>query len=209
MKIKCLSYDLKNYISQHHLQASLFWPMRLRWSLWAPGPSVFLLHYLWLLSWEGWQDGKPDESGDMVELPQQLRLPTSGLFFFFFPTKVKETCHCLDLGCEFLFLVDGRHVLWSSSLLYSLSTVLRLQVHLEREDQQLLSLIPSSDLWSWVRGLTGGLPRPESDSIGRVSPVSCPASSGLPRRFGKRVTLSFPRCQPHPKSSHLLSSVWS
>lgn len=85
MKIKCLSYDLKNYISQHHLQASLFWPMRLRWSLWAPGPSVFLLHYLWLLSWEGWQDGKPDESGDMVELPQQLRLPTSGLFFFFFP----------------------------------------------------------------------------------------------------------------------------
>lgn len=30
----------------------------------------------------------------MAELPQQPRLPTSGLYFF--SRQVKETCHCLD-----------------------------------------------------------------------------------------------------------------
>lgn len=124
-------------------------------------------------------ENKKDQ-GTWLSCHSSAGCPTLG--FIIFP-QVKETWHRPPVG-NFRFYNRKGDAL--SFLIVLLSVHSSQPPGNSRQDQQRVSLIPSSDLWRWVRGTTGNLPSSDTEPWGRISRMSCPAPSGLPRRFKER-----------------------
>lgn len=96
-----------------------------------------------------------------------------------------------------------------SFLIVLLSVHSSLSLQVTQTGQQPVSLIPSSDLWRWVRGTTENLPSSDTEPWGRISRMSCPAPLASPEGSRRVVVSPSPDANLVPKAPVSWVSLWS